>query len=65
VRFDEIHDNPTGGVSQTGVTVEHFGWDRWRSDTVQHSSFDAYVVLGQHRRAELSALRQLAGPVTE
>jgi uncharacterized protein YndB with AHSA1/START domain len=28
VRFDEIHDDPTGGITQTRVTVEHFGWDR-------------------------------------
>ncbi|MBL7493944.1 SRPBCC domain-containing protein [Frankia sp. AgB1.9] len=28
VRFDEIRDGPAGGVTQTRVTVEHFGWDR-------------------------------------
>jgi uncharacterized protein YndB with AHSA1/START domain len=28
VRFDEIHDDHLGGVTQTRVTVEHFGWDR-------------------------------------
>jgi uncharacterized protein YndB with AHSA1/START domain len=27
VRFNEIDDNPTGGITQTRVTVEHFGWD--------------------------------------
>lgn len=28
VRFDEIDGGPAEGMTQTRVTVEHFGWDR-------------------------------------